>query len=138
MQPSVLQFGFQTGQVVLERNLADVTEEESRRAPQPLGNCINWMVGHLLWTRTQILDKGLGTKTDTMGLDLAPYGIGSGPLPAGSAGAPLARLMDALRTSNAAVAEKLGGLTAAELEREIDPKMFPFPPEHPTFGNLLM
>ena len=33
--------------IVLHANLAGVTQEESLAQPEPAGNCLNWVVGHL-------------------------------------------------------------------------------------------
>src|SRR5205085_10382861 len=42
-------------QRVAHRNLADVTHEESRFRPQPGGNSINWLIGHITAVRDRIL-----------------------------------------------------------------------------------
>jgi len=44
-------FRHQAGMVnqVLRRNVDGVTHAESVLQPQPAGNCLNWIVGHLLW-----------------------------------------------------------------------------------------
>ncbi len=34
--------------ITLQMNVEDVTHEESLVQPQPAGNCLNWVVGHLL------------------------------------------------------------------------------------------
>jgi Uncharacterized protein conserved in bacteria len=34
---------------VLRLNIDGVTHAESLRQPQPAGNCLNWIVGHLVW-----------------------------------------------------------------------------------------
>lgn len=35
---------------VLQLNVEGLTHEESLVQPRPGGNCLNWVVGHLLWT----------------------------------------------------------------------------------------
>jgi hypothetical protein len=40
---------------VLERNIEGVTHQESLISPQPGGNCLNWVVGHLTRTRNRAL-----------------------------------------------------------------------------------
>jgi|SRR5579872_4176801 hypothetical protein len=55
MDPSVLSFQFAIGAFVLDRNLADVTHQESLCAPQPGGNTMNWIVGHVVRTRNQAM-----------------------------------------------------------------------------------
>ncbi len=63
-------------QFVLINNTKDVTHEESLIQPQPGGNCMNWVVGHILVARNQLLSV-LGRETvwdDSIGL---PYKRGS-------------------------------------------------------------
>jgi hypothetical protein len=55
MDPRVLTFQFGISAFVFERNLADVTDQESLRTPQPGGNTLNWIVGHVVRTRNQAL-----------------------------------------------------------------------------------
>ncbi len=52
-EPLVSQLGH-THQV-LKDNAADLTQEESLVQPQPAGNCLNWVVGHVIATRNEIL-----------------------------------------------------------------------------------
>jgi len=49
----VLQLDFT--QYVLRTNTQDVTHEESLIQPMPNGNCMNWIVGHILFARNQLL-----------------------------------------------------------------------------------
>lgn len=45
---------------VLRLNLDGVTHAESLRQPQPAGNCLNWILGHLVWAYAgalQLLDQ---------------------------------------------------------------------------------
>jgi uncharacterized damage-inducible protein DinB len=55
MDPEVLAFQFGVGAFVLDRNLAGVSNEDSLRRPQPGGNTMNWIVGHVVRTRNQAL-----------------------------------------------------------------------------------
>jgi len=73
MDPQVLAFQFGVGAFVLERNLADVTNEESFRPPDPGGNTMNWIVGHVVRTRNQALAL-LGEKPPFEDQDFAAYG----------------------------------------------------------------
>jgi hypothetical protein len=75
MDPHVLAFQFGIGALVLERNLAGVTNEESLRVPRPGGNTMNWIVGHVVRTRNQALDL-LGEKRLFDEADFAAYGAG--------------------------------------------------------------
>ena len=55
MDPRVLAFQFSVGSFVLERNLAGVTDDESLQSPNPGGNTMNWIVGHVVRTRNQAI-----------------------------------------------------------------------------------
>jgi uncharacterized damage-inducible protein DinB len=76
MDPKVLAFQFSIGAFVLDRNLAGVTHQESLRSPQPAGNTMNWIVGHVVRTRNQALGL-LGSKPLFDDSDFASYGPGS-------------------------------------------------------------
>jgi hypothetical protein len=76
MDPNVLAFQFAIGDFVFERNLADVTHEESLRAPRPRGNTMNWIVGHVVRTRNQALGL-LGSTPLFDDADFSLYGAGS-------------------------------------------------------------
>ena len=73
MDPRMLAFQFGIGAFVLDRNLLEVTHEESLRAPKPGGNTLNWMVGHVVRTRNQALGL-LGAKPPFEDRDFSPYG----------------------------------------------------------------
>ena len=63
----------------LKMNLAGVTHEESLVQPQPGGNCLNWVVGHILANRKGILAL-LGRDPVWNDQDAEPYQRGSEPL----------------------------------------------------------
>lgn len=76
MDPKVLAFQFSIGAFVLDRNLAGVTHQESLRSPQPAGNTMNWIVGHVVRTRNQAIGL-LGSKPLFDDSDFASYGPAS-------------------------------------------------------------
>lgn len=55
MDPKMLTFQFGVGAFVLERNLAGVTHEESLESSGSSANTLNWILGHIVRTRTQAL-----------------------------------------------------------------------------------
>jgi hypothetical protein len=86
MDPATLEIQLRFSHLVVNRNLQDVSHEESLRAPQPAGNCANWVLGHLvasrqhmlgllgrppLWDRERIrrYDRGSPAVTDPEGAD---------------------------------------------------------------------
>jgi DinB family protein len=60
MDPKTIayQFGLTAG--VLERNIGDLSHDESLISPEPGGNCLNWVLGHITRTRNSAL--GMMTK----------------------------------------------------------------------------
>ena len=73
-------FGFTHG--VFRQNTAEVTHEESLRQPQPGGNCINWVGGHLAATRQGMLQM-LGHAPTWTEDEMAFYRRGSSPVTTG-------------------------------------------------------
>jgi hypothetical protein len=83
MDAHVLAFQFSVGAFVLERNLTGVTNEESLWAPQPGGNTMNWIVGHVVRARNQALGL-LGATPLFEDADFEAYGaasVATGALP---------------------------------------------------------
>ena len=57
---------------VFERNVGDVSHEESLVAPEQGGSCLNWVVGHLTRTRNLAL-ASMGQKSPYSMEDFAAY-----------------------------------------------------------------
>lgn len=64
---------------IVHRNLEDINHQESLRQPQPAGNCLNWVLGHLLFVYQQIFPL-LGQDPVMGGGALDRYRRGSAPL----------------------------------------------------------
>jgi uncharacterized damage-inducible protein DinB len=121
MDPQVLAFQFGIGAFVLDRNLAGVTNQDSVRRPQPAGNTINWIVGHIVRTRNQAL--GLLGETPPFGdVDFEAYGAD------GSNAQPLS--LDELKRRF----DALGPVLAAALQRTTPQQLSAPAPFSPT-GN---
>jgi hypothetical protein len=64
---------------VVRTNVDGITHEESLLQPEPGGNCLNWIVGHLVWTYAGALP--LVRQTSTLDRErLAQYARGAPPL----------------------------------------------------------
>ena len=50
---------------VMIRNLDGITQEESLFIPEPAGNCINWVVGHVVAARNTVLTLAGGSPVFT-------------------------------------------------------------------------
>lgn len=118
---------------VVNRNTEDFTHAQSLQRPQPGGNCLNWVVGHIVATRDRTL--GLVGGEPLWDDDVrAPYATGSGPLEEDRA-LPLERLLTDFAESHRRVVAGLASLTGEQLAAAA-----PFSPTgnpQETIGSLL-
>ena len=101
--------------LTLERNLEGLTDDEALVTPAPGGNCVNWLVGHILLYR-DVVHRLLGLAPAWEGSlpSSEPYGRGShGPMPEGVP--TLAVLGAARERSQAQVLERLEQVGAERL-----------------------
>jgi hypothetical protein len=109
--PLVVLYRFAHG--ALERNLDGVSEAEALRAPPEGGNCMNWQVGHLLWSRNRVHALlGAGPAWPQRLGPSDPYHRGVTGLGSDEA-RPLVELRAARAESQAIVLDGLERLTAA-------------------------
>jgi hypothetical protein len=66
----------------VKEQMAGVTHEDSMRQPVAGGNCLNWVVGHIMAGRSNVLAM-LGAPTVWRYADAKPYLPGSAPFTAG-------------------------------------------------------
>jgi uncharacterized damage-inducible protein DinB len=70
----------QAGRLSIVRlNVADVSHEDSLLQPRPAGNCLNWVLGHLLTVYNDVLPV-LGQQPVVGGDVLQHYARGSAPM----------------------------------------------------------
>lgn len=115
-------------------NTEGLTQEDSLVQPQPGGNCMNWVVGHLVWVNNQILP--LTGQQPVNGADaLKQYERGSQALKDPAAAMPLSELLGAWDEQCSRLD---AGLAALPLERLEQPAPFS-PRKNPeeTVGSLL-
>lgn len=106
-------------QEIIEEQTDGLTQEDTLIQPQPGGNCMNWVLGHLLDNLVIILESMGGTApTNLQGLKR--YERGSEPVK-GQADDVLdiAYLLEGLKTVHQAVQEKLDLMTEADFSREV-------------------
>jgi uncharacterized damage-inducible protein DinB len=120
MTPADLNYLYTRGFQALERNLEGFSHEESMIAPQPAGNCANWVLGHVIVHRSAVLEM-LGAQPLWTETDGDPYGYGSKPLEATDA-RPLESLHADLKRAHERLIQMLETKTAADLMTEIPTK----------------
>lgn len=90
---------------ITKSTLDGVSHEESLRAPDGGGNCINWILGHMLLTRDSMLES-MGMErlwTDTEARKI--YERGSAPLTESGKATQLATILEVFDQSQSALQE---------------------------------
>lgn len=64
---------FQFNQMTLSRLLSDVSPQKSLNPAGPDGKCLNWIVGHIIFARGELLSI-LGSEPDWHKVHMAVYG----------------------------------------------------------------
>jgi uncharacterized damage-inducible protein DinB len=110
----------------IERNLNDVTHEESLAQPPGAGNCLNWVLGHIVIARNMALSLAGGAPI--AGDDIAThYARGSHPLHPSDKVPDLATLRGLLSDSQLQLIPALTALSDDALSRPV-PEQLRRPP----------
>ena len=135
MDPKTLSYQFALTSHVLERNIGDLTHEESLTSPHQGGNCLNWVLGHITRARNSALGMLTHTRPFPME-DFNPYDDRGG-VPFNRQNAlPMAELMSRFRAMQEPLVKAIGALTPEALA-----KPAPFSPTgnpNETIGSLLV
>jgi hypothetical protein len=99
---------------VTKMNLGGITHEESLIQPEPAGNCANWILGHLVATRSNLL-RGLGAKPVWGETNCARYEQHGPPIEDASQATPLEEIWKAYDLSQQRLRETVAGLTPQQL-----------------------
>ena len=100
---------------VIKLNLEGVTHQDSLVQPSPGGNCLNWVLGHLLW----VYDQALPLVKEQPVLEestLNRYARGSAPLQNPSEAIQFDVLVKALDKATERIDAGLANLTTTELD----------------------
>jgi hypothetical protein len=100
----------------VQANTGGVTHEESLVQPQPNGNCLNFVLGHLLWVYAQSLPL-VGQEPPLTPDALNRYRRGAPPLTDPSDALPFDQLLQAWDTASQRFEAGLGTLTPEAMER---------------------
>ena len=104
---------------VLKLNLDGITHEDSLIQPRPFGNCINWIMGHLVCQRNSILTL-VGEKPIWGATETELYRRGTPPITDGVKALPFGRIMDDLDRSQELLLPAIGRLTEEQLAQADD------------------
>ncbi len=105
---------FEASHRTLTLNLEGITHEESLRAPEPGGNSLNWVLGHLLYHRNVVM-KLLSQPPVWDPEKAARYARGSAPLGPDDHPETLESIRAELDRSQAPLVEALRSCTEEEL-----------------------
>jgi len=96
-----------------------LTPEEALIQPQPSGNCMNWVLGHLLDNQIEQLEL-LGAGSPVSRSQLTVYQRDSEPLVGACPEAlQLPELLEGLENVHDALVARLGQMSEADFEREV-------------------
>ncbi|MCP3915956.1 MAG: DinB family protein [bacterium] len=106
----------------VRKNLEGIGHEDSLRSAGEGGNSMNWVLGHLVNTRSSMLEL-LGGEPVTDARHGELYGRGSGPADTTSDTVALEELLRLWDASQAALLARLDACGPSDLERRV-PKLF--------------
>lgn len=112
--PDALNMLFGINYDVLKKNLDGVTHEESLIQPKGGGNCLNWVLGHIVATRDyaiQLLNQTPVWDSEVAGV----YQRGSDPLRDGSNAQPFEKIVADLERSQNRLVAGLSRVSEPEL-----------------------
>lgn len=97
-----------------------LTHADSLLQPQPAGNCLNWVMGHLVDNLAEILKNLGGTLPDNL-LDLSKYGYNSEPIRGDGPGVhPLPVLLDSYEQLTHQITEQLAEMADPDFDAQVE------------------
>jgi len=110
---------FKRNKMVIDRQVKDLSHEDSLLQPEVRGNCLNFILGHLIVYR-ESMHKMLGLPEIVSGEEIDRYDHGAEPILGDERGVMrLERLLAMLEQSTDIIIEALEKLPADELEKEV-------------------
>lgn len=105
---------------ILRKQTDGLTTKDSLLQPQPGGNCLNWVMGHLVVNLVEILEVLDGELLDGLP-DLTRYRIGSEPIRGEEEGVlALSDLVDIYERLTNKIIDRLSQMDEADFKEEID------------------
>ena len=114
MDSESLEMLFGYNHSTLHENIAGLSHTDSLIQPHPGGNCLNWVLGHIVATRNQVL-KLLNKEPILSEEEAALYKRGSPPVTDGARALPLERLMSDLDLSQKLIVAGLKEASESDL-----------------------
>ncbi|HEX6745843.1 MAG TPA: DinB family protein [Longimicrobium sp.] len=100
-----------------QANLNGLTHDDALAQPPGGGNCVNWMLGHIVTHRNHMLR--LMGRGPVWGAELdARYDRGSAPVTDGDGAVPLDQLLEAMERARAALSDGFAEMTPERLAEE--------------------
>ena len=107
-------------QDLMLKQLDGLSHADSLLQPQPAGNCMNWVIGHLVVNLADILTT-LGGELPADLPNLEHYGFGSEPILCEETGVlQLPVLLEAYAGLDTRITERLDQMTDADFDEKID------------------
>ncbi len=116
--PKILAELYKNNHEVIRKQLTDISQEESLLQLPFRGNCLNWVVGHILGIRGEALEL-MGLSRTLNPAEEKIYGYGSEPLTDPGKACDLSSLVNRLDDSINRVVNGLVSLPSAELDRQV-------------------
>ena len=98
----------------LHVNVAGVSNEEAVLQPKPAGNCLNWVVGHIVASRNGVL-QAMGEEMIWPKEEAVRYARSSEPIRRSGEGKPLDRILQDFDRSQERIQSALDRISEADL-----------------------
>ena len=110
---------FTTNHWLIHRLVDSLSQADSIVQPPYDGNCLNWVLGHIIVSRNEVLDL-LGTEVVWSEEVIELYKTGSEPIKEDGQGLTFEELVDALDIAQERIAGSLEEIPADELNRVVE------------------
>jgi len=105
---------------ILQSQMEGLTQKESLIQPQPGGNCLNWVLGHLAVNLVEIIEVLEGELPEVLP-ELNRYRIGTEPIRGEEEGVlPLKDLITSYALLTNHIIDRLGQMSDDDFDEEID------------------
>jgi len=116
----------ENNQAVLELQTAEITHEQSLMKPPFYSNCMNWVLGHLLQSRSWMLEQ-MGSGGYLPQEEALVYQRNAPELDDMAQASSLDSLLERLKETNVLLKDRLEGMSPEDLNQEI-----------PVFGGTML